>query len=418
MVTQCIGITKQNKQCLKIVKKGNRCYLHPENSKGILYPTEEPVVEFKESKCPMPDCDKLEVWRWFNIEGFSRYMCSNHGGVYNVMTKKFLKGSPNAHGYIVFGLTKDGGKDSNIKSHTIIGSLFYGLKLGRDEINITMDHINKIRKHNYACNLRLATKSEQNRNRNHLTNNKGKIVFKLSSDGKILQEYMSVKLAAVNSDANVCCETMIKHCRSGNTLRGFQYRYKTKEDMKGHTWKSSTKLYPYIQPPFEISDKGWIYKSSGILTNGSKNGLYLVIGIFNNKKGKKVTLYIHSLMWTIFNNRLVPEGYELSHEDGKGTHNWLSNIKLRTHGGPNGNMMITVKNRQHKTAIQIRKLFHDGTYIDYLSISLAAKANKHVQGASRSNIMRALQRENKVAGLCKCGKKLTWKIIKNSNVNS
>ncbi len=65
MNTQCIGITRQNKQCERTVKVGNRCYLHPEKKAGILYPIEKPEIKFDKRECPMHKCNKLEIWKWF-----------------------------------------------------------------------------------------------------------------------------------------------------------------------------------------------------------------------------------------------------------------------------------------------------------------------------------------------------------------
>nr|QBK92900.1 MAG: HNH endonuclease [Pithovirus LCPAC403] len=327
------------------------------------------------------------------------------------MTKKFLYGIIDTYGYVIFRLVEDSGKSKNIKSHAIIGSLFYGLKLNRtdDEINITMDHIDKIKVHNYECNLRPATKSEQARNRNQPSDRKGKIVLKLSSDGEIIKEYMSVTLAAV--DANICYETMSRYCENEEILNGFRYRFKTKEDMTGHTWKSSKELYPHILPPIDVSNKGWIYTLDKTLTKGTNHGLYLEVIVFDTKKRKRVHIYVHILVWTVFNNRVVPKGYQISHEDCEGTNNCISNLKIRTREGPDGNLMVTVKNGKYKSAIRVRKHFHDGSFVDYPSINAAGKANKGIKGGSFNSIRRALKRENKAAGLCKCKKKFTWEII-------
>lgn len=48
-----------------------------------------------------------------------------------------------------------------------------------------------------------------------------------------------------------------------------------------------------------------------------------------NNNGKSKAEYVHRLVWKAFNGE-IPEGYEIDHDDNVKSHNWLSNLNLKT----------------------------------------------------------------------------------------
>ena len=104
-----------------------------------------------------------------DVEGYEgRYSVSN-GRVYSHIGKgRFLKPyTDKKNGYLQVGLCKNGKLKTN-RIHILVGNAFVGKR--KDEM--TFDHIDRNKLNNKACNLRLATKSEQVINRNILKNNK------------------------------------------------------------------------------------------------------------------------------------------------------------------------------------------------------------------------------------------------------
>ncbi len=382
--------------CKREVKEGEKCYDHNDKPRPKLYPDVEPEEKHEDKFCPL--CKELVEWKWMGNIGFSRYQLSHDGRVYNVMRKEYLDGSTTIDGYKTFGLTND--NDDKLKTThltTLFRLAYFKLEPWSKENNITMDHINRKKEDNYVCNLRPATPAIQANNKTHSITNKGKKVIRTSKDNDLTEEYESVVQAA--NTAKVIPETIRRHCRNGVHLNGYLYRYFGKEDLPGHIWKSTKELYPQIQPPIEVSDGGWICTSNGMISRGGKHGYYYRIGIM--WKGERKHKYVHVLVWTVFNNMLVPDGYEISHKKSKGEDNRLINLEACTHSK---NIRTTIANGMNKNATRVRKYFHDGKFIDYVSVREAVKDTKE---ASKTLILNALHGEG-VAGMCLCGKGYTW----------
>ena len=107
----------------------------------------------------------MELWK--EIEGFPGYMVSNLGRVKSLNyshtgREQILKPSLHKNGYTSVELWKQGiGK--RIRTHKIVCLAF----LPNPERKATIDHINRNRQDNRLENLRWATGSEQQLNRNH-----------------------------------------------------------------------------------------------------------------------------------------------------------------------------------------------------------------------------------------------------------
>nr|QBK92615.1 MAG: HNH endonuclease [Pithovirus LCPAC401] len=344
---------------------------------------------------------------------FSRYTISSFGRIYNIVTNDYLKGNITSRGYHNFGLISDENKYINRGSHTLIGAAFCGLELiyGDEIMTITMDHINKDKLDNrLCCNLRPVTREEQAHNRNYKHNKRGKTVLAIGKYGEIVREYVSIVLTA--RDFGVYKTSILNWIKNGKEIKGVTLRYLDEKDLPGQVWKSTADLYPHIQPPIEVSDCGYIRRENGTITEGTNNVDYMMIALIDIRIGKHVCFFVHILVWTVFNDKLVPQGFEISHLKCKGSDNRLCNLFLDTHSG---NIMTTINKGLNKNCIKIRRYHHDDTYQDYVSI---AEATRNNESATSKSISEASSGKRKTAGRCKCGELFTWSRISEPRTTS
>tara|TARA_R110001632_G_scaffold6415_2_gene26310 strand:- start:2447 stop:2950 length:504 start_codon:yes stop_codon:yes gene_type:complete len=100
--------------------------------------------------------------KWLDVEGYEGlYSVSNMGRVMSYRRNIILKGTPCQKEYLQVGLWKDGHRRT-IKIHALVGMAF----VGKRENGLTYDHMDRNRLNNRADNIRLATQSEQNINKN------------------------------------------------------------------------------------------------------------------------------------------------------------------------------------------------------------------------------------------------------------
>ncbi len=405
--TKCLNCSSsivKNILCGARTRRGNTCTNKPSGGNPTCsrhtVKVAEPFFDHKEDHCPL--CGDLEKWKWGKEFGFQNYMISSLGKIYNITTKKYLNGSPTDQDYIRVRLTKQDDSNKYIRIHTLQGVVFFGLKLlsKDDKVGITMDHINRKKEHNCTCcNLRPADRSLQSKNRDPF-NRKGKTILKISKDNEIIRKYLTTISAAKDLEINV--NTLIRYCKENISFEGYTYRFETKEDYDNQIWKSTSKLYPECQPPIEVSDGGLFCRANKTPTAGSDIGRYLSIS--------GVTGYAHDIVWSVFNDRLIPNDYEISHLNNSGKDNRLTNLYLDTHSG---NVKTCIDNGKHSGCVVTRKHFHDGTYKDFVSVAAAARS---VNDTSESSIRRASKKEIESAGTCKCGKMLTWERLEVSKI--
>lgn len=108
----------------------------------------------------------LENERWLNLStcpkliNFDNFIGSDYGRLYNLKTKKHLKGGllEGYHRYTLSNMTFK----KKIDGHRLVGLLF----IPNPENKLTVDHIVNGKRHdNHYLNLRWATMKEQNRNK-------------------------------------------------------------------------------------------------------------------------------------------------------------------------------------------------------------------------------------------------------------
>ncbi len=392
--------------CKQKLFDGKPCRYHGVKKKEIIPNNDDHEKEL----CPL--CDTPEVWKWMKSAGFSKYEISSLGKIFNIQSKKSLGRDEfmfNSNGYERFALTNDDGSHKTKNVNTFQGIIFFGIKAmyGDDKSEITLDHVNRERDKNYTCcNLVPATWSEQNKNKGIRLNRSGRKVLRLSDEGEVLEEYISVVQAAKSLHTDKAAIT--RHCHNGEKYEGNNLKYFDKEDFKGELknqkWKSTTDLYPKIKPPIEISNMGWVRRHSGRISQGTETSTYFYITARNDGQDKTFNISVHVLVWEIFSNKRVPEGLEISHKNRDGKDNRFINLEATTHLK---NVMTSVLSGKNKSCIPVRQHFHDGTYKDHVSIGQAAR----ITLASPSTIENASLGIYKTSVKCKCGKKCTWERI-------
>ena len=98
---------------------------------------------------------------WKVIEGFSNYIVSKDGVVFNLKTVKLIKLCTNGDGYYQFHMYNNHGKRKNVRLHRILALAFIDNEYNKP----CVDHIDNIRTNNNLTNLRWCTKKENSRNR-------------------------------------------------------------------------------------------------------------------------------------------------------------------------------------------------------------------------------------------------------------
>ncbi len=106
--------------------------------------------------------------QWKTITGFSDYIISNTGIIFNVKKCFRVKLSiDKSTGYVVFGLMDKIGKRHTKRLHIEMGKLF----LHNPENKRCIDHIDCIRHNNDLMNLRWASDSQNGQNKSISKNN-------------------------------------------------------------------------------------------------------------------------------------------------------------------------------------------------------------------------------------------------------
>ena len=432
-IPKCSGKTKTGKECNnKAVKGKDRCNKHPKKEeKSDVVAEEIEIEEFddigvieqvkKDSMtrsqtydkdeeiedeytiCPL--CKKEETWISLESIKFPKYKLSSLGHVLNIETGYNLKGTICPKKYIRVSMTNVGGERKSKGVHTLMGIMFFGLPVlyDDDSYRFTIDHTNGKRKHNFSCcNLRVLSISDQNKNQKRRKDHRGKTVLKIALDGEIVKSFVSIRQAAKHAEFG---ESVVRNrCISGKILKGYKYRYLTKEDLGPQKWISTIHLYPNYHPPIEVSTKGWILRKNGMLTTGNSDGKYFAIKFMDTDKNKYRYRLVHSIVWEVFNNKHVPKGLEISHINLRGKDNRIENIECVTRSD---NIMRAVRAGGISKAIKVRQILHDGRTTEYVCISEATRQT----GVSTRQITRVLDNILKMAGTCDCGEGYGWERI-------
>ena len=102
--------------------------------------------------------------QWKVVRGHRNYEVSNMGRVRNVKTGRILKPFNSGNGYLLIDL----GRNYRVKLHRLVALMFCGPRRGRPVVN----HKNRDRHDNRACNLEWVTYAENTRHWQEFENNK------------------------------------------------------------------------------------------------------------------------------------------------------------------------------------------------------------------------------------------------------
>jgi hypothetical protein len=102
--------------------------------------------------------DAIPILELYDISGFTdKYCATKDGRIYSLLSNKFLTQSDDTYGYNTVNMS-----DRTYKVHRIIASTFLDNPLNHPHV----DHLNRNRKDNRLCNLRFASLSENQNNKN------------------------------------------------------------------------------------------------------------------------------------------------------------------------------------------------------------------------------------------------------------
>ena len=417
MILRCGAKKPDGNPCQRSVKiEGIRCYQHKMKedvcSNKDVKPEELP--ESKDDYCL--DCGAEEEWKSMECCISKMYVISSLGRCWSYRQNRLLKGGDNSpHTYRIFKLRTDDGKPHTKNIHAWQGIVFCGLPFidknsERDhKKELTMDHIDsKRKKDNFiCCNLIPATTSGQRKNQVTRFDRQGKMVLKLSLTGEIIEEFVNIKEAA--KDMNVDPPVITRRCNSGKILYGYKFKYLTKFDFPNQRWLSTSELFP-DNDVLEVSSGGYIHKANGTIFKGSECGDYLHISWKNSKTGRTFTKSVHILIWEVFNKRRVKKGFQIHHINGEGDQNFIENLAEVTRAE---NIRESKASGKNKSCRKVRRVAHDGTHKDFISIHEAAR---ETDKAHTQNICKFFQGKQKSCGLCKCGKRFTWIALDDNSI--
>ena len=144
------------------------------------------------------------------IEGYDKnYIVSNYGQVISLKGNRprIMKQNLDSSRYKSVNLCNNG-KRKTINVHILVGNAFVGKRIN----GLSFDHIDRDRTNNRADNLRLATKSEQEINKNMRTDNKtGEInvcIKQMSNNTYYHIEIKRNKKLVVNKRLNIKTHTL------------------------------------------------------------------------------------------------------------------------------------------------------------------------------------------------------------------
>jgi len=155
----------------------------------------------------------------------SQYLFNPVKGIYSKYFKKYLNGVLSDTGYIKVSLNCIDGKKRRFLYHRVMAYIF----IPNNDNKMFVDHINGNRLDNRVENLRWCTQKENNnfeqyKEKQKNVENRNKVVYQYSKDGKLVGKYKSAHQASRDNGFNRgnicnCCNNIIK------TYKGYKWSY-------------------------------------------------------------------------------------------------------------------------------------------------------------------------------------------------
>lgn len=259
--------------------------------------------------------------------------------------------------------------------HKIVASCF----IDNPENKPTVDHIDHNRLNNHISNLRWATVSEQNINKNNLSETKGRKIWRVDLEtNKKIEYYDSVTLAAKWVFDNGLTEntsgarSAISACARNERKFsfGFKWIYEDDEieDDPDEIWKEIPSEIICGNTGFIVSNKGRLKNPVGricITTSKECANGYPAVSICRKK------YQIHRLVAFTFIGIPEKDNMVVNHIDGNKTNSHLDNLEFITYSD---NVKHAHKMGLIKSAKKVVQFTLDGTYItEYDSIAEATR---------------------------------------------
>ena len=318
-----------------------------------------------------------EIWK--KVDEAPEYQISNQGRLKN-KHGRIQNPRPRSDGYIPANITINGKFRSGVLVHRLVAKAFVPNPLGKEIVT----HLNGNRGDNRAENVKWSTIEEKSSLRK-APKEGGRVrkVFQMNSEGTIIKEWSKIRDAAKTLKI---LPSNISACASGiiSTAGGFVWKYFDSVTQRplNEIWKNIT----IDDNEYEVSNTGFIKTKTGVITKGSKSGLYLR---FCNHS-------VHRLVASAF--CLKEEGTtEVNHIDGDKHNNNASNLEWVTqqqnskHARQTG---LINPNSGSKNCRAVRQLLSDGTTKEYSS----SKKASQLTGVSNGNLTSVCQGNRKTAG--------------------
>lgn len=221
--------------------------------------------------------DNNEYWK--NMIGYeNRYLISNYGQVYSLLSQKILATSDDA-GYISVKITNSKGKRKSLYSHIIVALHF--IKQIDPEKNV-VNHIDENKSNSHYLNLEWVTSSI-----NSLTYQKNKIrpiIIQYTVEDKLIKEWKDIN-EIMEHNKNYCRTSILK-CLNDSHKTGVIYGFKWKHKDETINIKMKEKIRKN-----NISIDGEIWKNIGII-KGNNYSAYEISshGRLRNSQTKRILI--------------------------------------------------------------------------------------------------------------------------------
>lgn len=295
-----------------IHKDGN---LHNNYSKNLKYVTKKGLILYENEKCKY--LNKLELW--LPILGYNGYIISSLSRIKSLYTGKILSSNENTS-YDMINLQDEKGIKKNLRIHRLVATAFC---YNSDPINNKIvDHIDNIKKHNMAENLRWVT-YKQNSQYYHQYFKKPmyKPILQYDKDMNFIKEWNNINEIY---DELQYDKTNIKSC--------MDYKYQYAYDFIWRYKYTQIKDQPNIQEDevlknvgifegkdfsnYEVSNCGNVksLKKKYYFTLNKQNDYYIV-GLTNKLDKKQYRIKVHRLVAHCFVEGRTDEKKIVNHKD-------------------------------------------------------------------------------------------------------
>lgn len=269
----------------------------------------------------IPIMNNMEQWRSLDILGYPNYQVSSNGRFRNITTNNYIKSCITPDGYRRIGLSN--GKAKKFMVHQLVARVFIPLD---DYTGMTVDHINRLRDDNRACNLRWASINSQNENRKASVSKYSRPINEYDINGNFIIQYESLTSAGKSSIATEAIIGRICKGKGSSTFyNGYTWRYADEDFIEGEIWRQIS-YEDCIE--ISVSNKGRIIQHYNRPIKGSITNGYYRISVLSRQTGKLRMLRVHRLVIAAFygeNPDMV-----VNHIDGNSLNNNLENLEYVT----------------------------------------------------------------------------------------